>query len=81
MPLLCLSAAQGKNGNRGVTGLPGVKGDMVRFTLRRTPWSQSHHINAQPQSQRLRETVCVFQGNRGQKGAKGEPGTRGSRVT
>lgn len=29
MPPLCLSAVQGKHGERGMIGLPGPKGDMV----------------------------------------------------
>lgn len=33
MPLLCLSAAQGKHGERGMIGLPGLKGDTVGFIL------------------------------------------------
>lgn len=35
MPLLCLPAAQGKDGERGMIGLPGLKGDMVGFILDR----------------------------------------------
>lgn len=33
MPPLCLPAAQGKPGERGMTGLPGLEGDMVGFIL------------------------------------------------
>lgn len=33
MPLLCLSATQGKHGERGMTGLPGLKGNTVGFIL------------------------------------------------